>query len=162
VVLRHKWATLAIALIALLATAWPASRLGSEFMPTLDEGTLLYMPTSLPGMSVTRASELLQQQDRIIKSFPEVESVFGKAGRAQTATDPAPLEMSETVINLKPQDKWREGMTTDRLIAEMDAALEFPGVANSWTMPIKARTDMLATGIRTPVGIKVFGSNLAE
>jgi Cu(I)/Ag(I) efflux system membrane protein CusA/SilA len=130
-------------------------------MPTLNEGTLLYMPASLPGMSVTEASELLQQQDRIIKTFPEVESVFGKAGRALTATDPAPLEMFETVINLKPADQWREGMTTDKLIAEMDAALKFPGVANSWTMPIKARTDMLATGIRTPVGIKVFGRDLA-
>ncbi|KGM55918.1 cation transporter [Lysobacter arseniciresistens ZS79] len=162
VVLRHKLATIALALVALLATMWPASRLGSEFMPTLNEGTLLYMPASLPGMSVTKASELLQQQDRIIKTFPEVESVFGKAGRALTATDPAPLEMFETVINLKPEDQWREGMTTDKLIAEMDAALKFPGVANSWTMPIKARTDMLATGIRTPVGIKVFGSNLAE
>ena len=161
-VLRHKWPTLVIALAILLASAWPASRLGSEFMPTLNEGTLLYMPASLPGMSVTKAAELLQQQDRIIKSFPEVESVFGKAGRALTATDPAPLEMFETVINLKPEEQWREGMTIDKLIAEMDAALKFPGVANSWTMPIKARTDMLATGIRTPVGVKVFGNNLAE
>ncbi|MFZ1224505.1 MAG: CusA/CzcA family heavy metal efflux RND transporter [Dokdonella sp.] len=161
-VLRHKWPTLVIALAILLASAWPASRLGSEFMPTLNEGTLLYMPASLPGMSVTKAAELLQQQDRIIKSFPEVESVFGKAGRALTATDPAPLEMFETVINLKPEEQWREGMTTDTLIAEMDAALKFPGIANSWTMPIKARTDMLATGIRTPVGVKVFGNNLAE
>jgi len=161
-VLRHKWPTLVIALAILLASAWPASRLGSEFMPTLNEGTLLYMPASLPGMSVTKAAELLQQQDRIIKRFPEVESVFGKAGRALTATDPAPLEMFETVINLKPEEQWREGMTIDKLIAEMDAALKFPGVANSWTMPIKARTDMLATGIRTPVGVKVFGNNLAE
>lgn len=144
VVLRHRMATIAIALVALFASVWPASRLGSEFMPTLNEGTLLYMPASLPGMSVTKASELLQQQDRIIKGFPEVESVFGKAGRALTATDPAPLEMFETVINLKPEDQWRDGMTTDKLIAEMDAALKFPGVANSWTMPIKARTDMLA------------------
>ena len=162
VVLRHKWPTLVIAVVVLLASAWPASRLGSEFMPTLNEGTLLYMPASLPGMSVTKAAELLQQQDRIIKSFPEVASVFGKAGRALTATDPAPLEMFETVINLKPEEQWREGMTTDRLIAEMDEALKFPGIANSWTMPIKARTDMLATGIRTPVGVKVFGNNLAE
>ena len=162
VVLRHKLTTIAFALLVLLVTLWPASRLGSEFMPTLNEGTLLYMPASLPGMSVTKASELLQQQDRIIKGFPEVESVFGKAGRALTATDPAPLEMSETVINLKPEDQWRDGMTVDKLIAEMDAALKFPGVANSWTMPIKARTDMLATGIRTPVGIKVFGRDLTE
>ena len=162
VVLRHRMATVMFALVALFASLWPASRLGSEFMPTLNEGTLLYMPASLPGMSVTKASELLQQQDRIIKGFPEVESVFGKAGRALTATDPAPLEMFETVINLKPEDEWREGMTTDKLIAEMDEALKFPGVANSWTMPIKARTDMLATGIRTPVGIKLFGSNLEQ
>ncbi len=162
VVLRYRMATIAIALVALFASLWPASRLGSEFMPTLNEGTLLYMPTSLPGMSVTKASELLQQQDRIIKGFPEVESVFGKAGRALTATDPAPLEMFETTINLKPEDEWRDGMTTDKLIAEMDEALKFPGVANSWTMPIKARTDMLATGIRTPVGIKLFGTDLEQ
>lgn len=161
-VLRHRLATLVLAVVALLATLWPASRLGSEFMPTLNEGTLLYMPASLPAMSATKAAELLQQQNRIIRSFPEVESVFGKAGRANTATDPAPLEMFETVINLKPESEWREGMTVDKLIAEMDRALSFPGVANSWTMPIKARTDMLATGIRTPVGIKVFGRDLAQ
>jgi Cu(I)/Ag(I) efflux system membrane protein CusA/SilA len=161
-VLRFKGATLGVAVLVLLVSFWPASRLGSEFMPTLNEGTLLYMPLSLPGMSVTKAAELLQQQDRIIKSFPEVESVFGKAGRALTGTDPAPLEMSETVINLRPEDEWRDGMTVDKLIAEMDLALQFPGVANSWTMPIKARTDMLATGIRTPIGIKVFGADLAE
>ena len=137
-------------------------RLGSEFMPTLNEGTLFYMPASLPGMSVTKAAELLQTQNKIIKSFPEVASVYGKAGRAQTATDPAPLEMFETVINLKPQEEWRSGMDTDKLIAEMDKALQFPGVANSWTMPIKARIDMLSTGIRTPIGIKVFGKNLDE
>src|SRR5690606_6433995 len=144
VVLRYRMATIAIALVALFASLWPASRLGSEFMPALNEGTLLYMPASLPGMSVTKASELLRQQDRIIKGFPEVESVFGKAGRALTATDPAPLEMFETIINLKPEAQWREGMTVDKLIGEMDSALTFPGVANSWTMPIKARTDMLA------------------
>jgi Cu(I)/Ag(I) efflux system membrane protein CusA/SilA len=161
-VLRHKAATVGAALVVLAVSAWPASRLGSEFMPTLNEGTLLYMPSSLPGMSVTRAAELLQQQNRIIRSFPEVESVFGKAGRALTATDPAPLEMFETIINLKPEDQWREGMTTDKLIAEMDQALQFPGVANAWTMPIKARTDMLATGIRTRIGIKVFGTDLVE
>jgi Cu(I)/Ag(I) efflux system membrane protein CusA/SilA len=131
-------------------------------MPMLNEGTLLYMPASLPGMSVTKAAELLQTQNKIIKSFPEVESVYGKAGRAQTATDPAPLEMFETVINLKPQEQWRAGLDTEKLIAEMDKALQFPGVANSWTMPIKARIDMLSTGIRTPIGIKVFGKNLDE
>ena len=132
-----------------------------EFMPTLNEGTLLYMPSSLPGMSVTKAAEVLQTQDKIIKSFPEVASVWGKAGRANTATDPAPLEMFETVINLKPESEWRAGMTIDKLIAEMDGALQFPGISNAWTMPIKARLDMLSTGIRTPIGIKVFGSDLA-
>lgn len=161
-VLRHRVATLTVAGVLLLASLWPAARLGSEFMPTLNEGTLLYMPTTLPGLSVTQAGKLLQQQDRIIKTFPEVESVFGKAGRAQTATDPAPMEMFETTINLKPEDQWRPGMTVDKLIAEMDAALQFPGVANSWTMPIKARTDMLSTGFRTPVGIKVFGNSLEQ
>ena len=143
-------------------TLWPASQLGSEFMPTLNEGTLFYMPTTLPGISVTKAAELLQMQDRIIKSFPEVISVFGKAGRASTATDPAPTEMYETVINLKPKDEWRPGVTIDSLISEMDKALQFPGVSNAWTMPIKARIDMLSTGIRTPVGVKVFGTDLAE
>jgi Cu(I)/Ag(I) efflux system membrane protein CusA/SilA len=161
-VLFKKKLTITIALVMLAISIFPASRLGSEFMPTLNEGSLLYMPASLPGMSVTKAAELLQTQDKIIKSFPEVSSVFGKAGRAQTATDPAPLEMFETVINLKPEDQWRSGMTTDKLIAEMDKALQFPGVANSWTMPIKARIDMLSTGIRTPIGIKVFGKDLAE
>jgi len=161
-VMKRKKATIIAALLAIGLTLFPALRLGSEFMPTLNEGTLFYMPTSLPGMSVTKAAELLQTQDKIIKSFPEVASVYGKAGRAQTATDPAPLEMFETVINLRPQEDWRPGMTTDKLIAEMDKALQFPGVANSWTMPIKARIDMLSTGIRTPIGIKVFGKNLDE
>jgi copper/silver efflux system protein len=161
-VLRNKAVTIVAALAVSVATAWPAMRLGTEFMPTLNEGTLFYMPTSLPGMSVTKAAELVQVQDRIIKSFPEVESVLGKAGRASTATDPAPIEMFETVINLKPESAWRPGLTIDGLIAEMDRALQFPGVANSWTMPIRARIDMLSTGIRTPIGIKVFGSDLAE
>src|SRR5450756_2888913 len=161
-VMRRKKTTIVVALLAMGLTLYPVSRLGSEFMPTLNEGTLLFMPSSLPGMSVTKAAELLQTQDKIIKSFPEVASAYGKAGRAQTATDPAPLEMFETVINLKPQEEWRPGMTIDKLIAEMDKALQFPGVANSWTMPIKARIDMLSTGIRTPIGIKVFGKNLDE
>ena len=161
-VMRWKKMTIVLAVIALAVSVYPASRLGSEFMPTLNEGTLLYMPASLPGMSITKAAELMQTQDKIIKSFPEVESVFGKAGRANTATDPAPTEMFETVINLKPQAEWRPGMTTDTLIAELDKALQFPGVANAWTMPIKARTDMLSTGIRTPIGIKVFGKDLDE
>ncbi len=160
--LKYKTATILIALGVLLVSLWPASRLGSEFMPTLNEGTLFYMPTTLPGLSVTKAAELLQTQNKIIKTFPEVASVWGKAGRASTATDPAPTEMFETVINLKPEDQWRPGMTTDKLIAEMDKALQFPGVSNAWTMPIKARIDMLATGIRTPVGIKVYGTDLAE
>ncbi len=161
-VLKLRWPTIIAAVLVSIATIWPARQLGSEFMPTLNEGTIFYMPTSLPGMSVTKAAELVQLQDRIIKSFPEVESVIGKAGRAGSATDPAPLEMFETVINLKPESQWRAGMTTDKLIAEMDKALQFPGIANSWTMPIRARIDMLSTGIRTPVGIKVFGSNLTE
>jgi len=161
-VMRYKKVTVLLALLVLGATYYPASRLGSEFMPTLNEGSLLYMPASLPGMSITKAAELLQTQDKIIKSFPEVASVFGKAGRANTATDPAPTEMFETVINLKPESEWRPGLTVDALIAEMDKALQFPGVANSWTMPIKARIDMLSTGIRTPIGIKVFGKDLDE
>lgn len=159
-VLRFRLLTLVIAALALAAAVIPASRLGTEFMPNLNEGTLFYMPTTLPGISVTKSSELLQTQNRIIKSFPEVAQVWGKAGRAQTATDPAPTEMFETIINLKPPEEWRPGMTVDRLIAEMDAALQFPGVSNAWTMPIKARIDMLATGIRTPVGVKIFGPDL--
>ncbi|MBI5657999.1 MAG: efflux RND transporter permease subunit [Nitrosomonadales bacterium] len=159
-VMRWKKATIVAALVVLGVSLYPATRLGSEFMPTLNEGTLLYMPASLPAMSITKAAELLQTQDKIIKSFPEVASVYGKAGRAQTATDPAPPEMFETVINLKPEKEWRPGMTMDKLIAEMDKALQFPGMANSWTMPIKARLDMLATGIRTPIGIKVYGKDL--
>ena len=151
-----------IALAVLAGSVWPAMQLGSEFMPNLNEGTLFYMPMTLPGISVTKAAELVQTQDKIIKSFPEVASVWGKAGRAATATDPAPTEMVETVINLKPESEWRPGMTVDKLIAEMDKSLQFPGVSNAWTMPIKARIDMLSTGIRTPVGVKVFGKDLAE
>lgn len=161
-VMRWKKTTILIAAVVLGVTAFPASRLGTEFMPTLNEGTILYMPASLPAMSVTKAGELLQIQDRILKSFPEVASVAGKAGRALTATDPAPLEMFETVVNLKPESEWRPGMTMDKLIAEMDKAMQFPGVSNAWTMPIRARIDMLATGIRTPIGIKVFGKDLTE
>jgi len=160
--LRFRWGTILVALAVLLASLWPASRLGTEFMPTLNEGTLFYMPTTLPGLSITKAAELVHTQDKIIKSFPEVASVFGKAGRASTATDPAPTEMFETVINLKPENEWRSGITVDKLIAEMDKSLQFPGVSNAWTMPIKARIDMLSTGIRTPVGVKVFGKDLAE
>jgi Cu(I)/Ag(I) efflux system membrane protein CusA/SilA len=161
-ILNAKTLTIVLALAIIVVTFWPASQLGSEFMPSLNEGTLFYMPTTLPGISVTKAADLLQMQDRIIKSFPEVASVFGKAGRASTATDPAPTEMYETVINLKPKDEWRPGVTVDSLVAEMDKALQFPGVSNAWTMPIKARIDMLSTGIRTPVGVKVFGTDLGE
>jgi Cu(I)/Ag(I) efflux system membrane protein CusA/SilA len=161
-VMRWKKTTIVAAVLALGLSVYPASKLGSEFMPTLNEGTLFYMPASLPGMSITKAAELLQTQNKLIKSFPEVASVYGKAGRANTATDPAPVEMFETVINLKPESEWRLGMTTDKLIAELDKALQFPGVSNAWTMPIKARIDMLSTGIRTPIGIKVFGKDLGE
>ncbi|UWU17114.1 CusA/CzcA family heavy metal efflux RND transporter (plasmid) [Rhizobium sullae] len=161
-VLNVKTLTILAAVAILAATAWPVKHIGSEFMPNLDEGTLMYMPTTLPGISVTKAAELMQTQDRIIKSFPEVESVFGKAGRALTATDPAPTEMFETIITLKPKSQWRPGVTTDSLKQEMDAALQFPGVSNAWTMPIRARIDMLSTGIRTPVGVKVYGTDLGE
>jgi Cu(I)/Ag(I) efflux system membrane protein CusA/SilA len=161
-VMRWKKLTIAAAVVALGVSAYPAMQLGSEFMPVLNEGSLLFMPATLPSLSITKSAELLQTQDKILKRFPEVESVFGKAGRAATATDPAPLEMFETVINLKPEDQWRAGMTVDKLIAEMDKAVQIPGVSNAWTMPIKARIDMLATGIRTPIGIKVFGKDLTE
>ncbi len=161
-VLKAKTLTIFVALAILAGSAWPASKLGSEFMPNLNEGTLFYMPVTLPGLSITKAAELLQTQNKIIKTFPEVESVFGKAGRAATATDPAPTEMFETLINLKPEDQWRPGMTLDKLTSEMDKALQFPGVSNAWTQPIKARIDMLATGIRTVVGVKVIGKDLKE
>jgi Cu(I)/Ag(I) efflux system membrane protein CusA/SilA len=161
-VLRARLLVVGLAVVVLAVSVWPATRLGAEFMPNLDEGTLFFMPVTLPGLSITKAAELLQTQDKIIKWFPEVASVFGKAGRAATATDPAPLEMFETVINLKPKAQWRAGMTIDKLIAEMDSALQFPGISNAWTMPIKARIDMLATGIRTPVGIKLLGRDYAE
>src|SRR5215813_8702127 len=161
-VLNAKTPTIAVAVAMMVISIWPVTKLGTEFMPNLDEGTLLFMPTTLPGLSVTKSAELLQLQDRIIRSFPEVESVYGKAGRAQTATDPAPIEMFETIINLKPKDQWRSDVTLDGLIQEMDRALQFPGVSNAWTMPIKARIDMLSTGIRTPVGVKIIGKDLAE
>jgi Cu(I)/Ag(I) efflux system membrane protein CusA/SilA len=159
-VLRHPRITMLGALLLLIATAWPVSRLGSEFMPPLDEGDLLYMPTALPGLAIGKASEILQQTDRIIKGFPEVHRVFGKIGRAETATDPAPLEMVETTIQLKPRSEWRDGMTTEKLIEEMDAALRIPGMGNVWVQPIRNRIDMLATGIKSPVGIKIAGPDL--
>ena len=161
-VLRHRWPVIVGAVVTLVFTWVPWTRLGSEFMPPLQEGTILYMPTTLPGMSVARAREIMRQQDAILKSFPEVQHVWGKAGRAETATDPAGLDMFETTITLKPVSEWREGMTYDRLVAEMDSAVRIPGVTNAWTMPIIGRIDMLATGIRTPVGIKIFGPDLAE
>ncbi len=183
--LRWKYLVIGGAAAAVILTIPIYRRLGSEFMPPLDEGTLLYMPSTLPGLSVTEAQKLLQVQDRIIKSFPEVESVFGKAGRAETSTDPAPFSMMETIIVLKPHDQWRKAdtwysawapewarkllrritpdrITTEQLVNEMDAALKLPGVANSWTMPVKGRIDMLTTGVRTPVGIKVYGADLNE
>jgi len=159
-VLRHRIATL-VAAAALMASTVPVvMRLGSEFMPPLYEGSLLYMPIALPGASVQTAQQALTMQDKLIRQIPEVESVFGKAGRSLSATDPAPLEMFETIINLKPESEWRPGMTQETLEAELDATVRLPGIANAWTMPIKARTDMLSTGIRTPVGVKVFGPAL--
>ncbi len=160
--LRFKKTVIFLALIIMALTAYPYLKLGTEFMPPLYEGSLFYMPVTVPGASITEVSSLLQMQDRLLKNIPEVDQVFGKAGRAETATDPAPLEMFETVINLKPESEWREGMTVDRLKNEMNDVLTIPGVANSFTMPIKARIDMLSTGIRTPVGIKIMGSNLRE
>ncbi len=159
-VLRFKFVTIGAALLLLLATAWPLSRLGSEFMPPLNEGDILYMPTTDPGLSITKARELVQQTDRILMTFPEVAHVLGKVGRAETATDPAPLSMMETTITLKPEEEWRPGMTMDKLIEEMDDAIQFPGLTNAWTMPIKTRIDMLSTGIKTPIGVKVMGPDL--
>ena len=143
-----------------LMTVVPFPQLGSEFMPPLDEGDLLYMPTTLPGISPQKAKEILQQTDRILASFPEVAGVFGKIGRADTATDPAPLTMIETTIRLKPRDQWRPGVTRADLVREMDRAIQIPGLTNAWTMPIKTRIDMLATGIKTPVGVKIAGPDL--
>jgi Cu(I)/Ag(I) efflux system membrane protein CusA/SilA len=159
-VLNNRWPVVSGALAIVLLSWIPYSRIGGEFMPPLDEGSLLYMPTTLPGISVQRALETIQFQDSVLAGFPEVENVFGKAGRANTATDPAPLSMFETTITLRPKEEWRPGMTMDRLIAELDRAIQVPGITNSWTMPIKGRIDMLATGIRTPVGVKIFGPDL--
>ncbi len=160
-VLAYPRATLALAALVLVATVWPLSRLGSEFMPPLEEGDLLYMPSALPGLSPQKASELLQLTDRIIRSFPEVASVHGKAGRAETATDPAPLEMLETVVQLKPRSEWRPGMTMEKLIEELDAAVHLPGLRNVWVQPIRNRIDMLTTGVKSPVAVKVAGADLA-
>jgi Cu(I)/Ag(I) efflux system membrane protein CusA/SilA len=161
-VLRWPKATLVVAALVAAATIIPISKLGGEFLPPLDEGDLLYMPSALPGLSAAKAGELLQQTDRLIRTLPEVETVYGKAGRAETATDPAPLEMFETTIRFKPKSQWRPGMTTDKLIDELDAIVKVPGLSNVWVPPIRNRIDMLATGIKSPVGIKVAGTNLAE
>ena len=161
-VLRHRWGVIVAALVVVILSWIPWQRIGGEFMPRLDEGTILYMPTTLPGVSVARAREILRIQDSLLKTFPEVASVWGKAGRATTATDPAGLDMFETTIMLKPEEDWRPGMTYDGLVASMDSVVRLPGVTNAWTMPIQGRNDMLATGIRTPVGIKVFGPDLGE
>ncbi|HEY8023452.1 MAG TPA: efflux RND transporter permease subunit [Burkholderiaceae bacterium] len=161
-VLRFPKMTLAVAALVALMTIWPMSRLGGEFMPPLDEGDLLYMPSALPGIGAGKAGQLLQQTDRLIKTVPEVQSVFGKAGRAESATDPAPLEMFETTIQFKPRDQWRPGMTTDKLIEELDRIVKVPGLSNIWVPPIRNRIDMLATGIKSPVGVKVAGTDLHE
>ncbi|TCS11901.1 efflux RND transporter permease subunit [Caulobacter sp. BK020] len=161
-VLARPRLTLAVAAVALLTTAWPLSRLGGEFMPPMDEGDLLYMPSALPGLSTAKASALLQQTDRLIKTVPEVESVFGKAGRAESATDPAPLEMFETTLRLKPRDQWRPGMTPDKLVAELDRTVRVPGLTNVWVPPIRNRIDMLATGVKSPIGVKVSGADLTQ
>ena len=160
-VLRHPWPVFALVALVLLSTLWPLNKIGSEFMPPLDEGDLMYMPTTYSGISIGKARELLQQTDKLIATVPEVERVFGKVGRAETATDPAPLTMIETFIQLKPRSEWREGMTTEGLKQELDSLVRFPGLTNAWVMPIKTRIDMLATGIKTPVGIKVAGPDLA-
>ena len=160
IVLRFRKITIGIALLILIATIFPLRNIGSEFMPPLYEGDLLYMPTTDPGISITKARELLQQTDKILMQFPEVRHAFGKIGRAETATDPAPLSMIETTITLKPENEWRSGMTPEKLIDEMNNALQFPGLTNTWTMPIKTRLDMLSTGIKTPVGIKLMGDDL--
>jgi Cu(I)/Ag(I) efflux system membrane protein CusA/SilA len=162
VVLRRPKATLVAAGVIALLTIWPMSRLGGEFMPPLDEGDLLYMPSALPGIGAGKVAQLLQQTDRLIKTVPEVQSVFGKAGRAESATDPAPLEMFETTIQFKPRDQWRPGMTTDKLVEELDRIVKVPGLSNIWVPPIRNRIDMLATGIKSPVGVKVAGASLRE
>ncbi len=158
--LRRPWVIVSGAAVVLAATVFPWQRLGSEFMPLLHEGSILFMPTTVPGVSIAQAREIMRYQDSVLASFPEVETVLGKAGRAQTATDPAPLDMFETTVTLRPPEEWRKGVTYDRLLAEMDRAVSLPGVTNAWTMPIKGRIDMLATGVRTAVGIKIFGPDL--
>jgi len=161
-VLKKPRTVLVLALAVFATTAWPLSRLGGEFIPPLDEGDLLYMPSALPGISAAKAAELLQQTDRLIRTVPEVKTVFGKAGRAESATDPAPLEMFETTIQLKPRDEWRPGMTPEKLVEELDRTVKVPGLANVWVPPIRNRIDMLATGVKSPIGVKVSGTDLAQ
>lgn len=161
-VLDHPKTTIAVAVLILATTLWPMSRLGGEFLPPIDEGDLLYMPSALPGLSAQKAAQLLQQTDRMIRTVPEVETVFGKAGRAESATDPAPLEMFETTIRFKPREQWRAGMTPEKLIDELDRAVQVPGLTNIWIPPIRNRIDMLATGIKSPIGVKIAGANLEE
>ena len=161
-VLRRPRTTIVVALALLAASLWPLRHIGGEFMPPLDEGDLLYMPSALPGLSAGKAAQLLQQTDRLIKTVPEVASVFGKAGRAETATDPAPLEMFETTIRFKPREQWRAGMTPEALMQELDRVVKVPGLSNLWVPPIRNRIDMLATGIKSPVGVKVAGADLAR
>src|SRR5206468_12807918 len=159
-VLGFPKTTLAAALVILGISAYPATHIGGEFMPPLDEGDLLYMPSALPGISAGKAAELLQQTNRLIKTVPEVLSVFGKAGRAETATDPAPLEMFETTIQFKPRSEWRAGMTPEKLVQELDQVVQVPGLTNIWVPPIRNRIDMLATGIKSPIGVKIAGADL--
>ncbi|MFL1585963.1 efflux RND transporter permease subunit [Stutzerimonas stutzeri] len=161
-VLAHPKSTIVVALLVLATTLWPVSRLGGEFLPPMDEGDLLYMPSALPGLSAQKAVQLLQQTDRMIRTVPEVETVFGKAGRAESATDPAPLEMFETTIRFKPREQWRAGMTPEKLVEELDRAVQVPGLTNIWIPPIRNRIDMLATGIKSPIGVKIAGANLEE
>ncbi|HCH76782.1 cation transporter [Stutzerimonas stutzeri] len=161
-VLDHPKSTIAVAVLILATTLWPMSRLGGEFLPPMDEGDLLYMPSALPGLSAQKAAQLLQQTDRMIRTAPEVETVFGKAGRAESATDPAPLEMFETTIRFKPREQWRAGMTPEKLVDELDRAVQVPGLTNIWIPPIRNRIDMLATGIKSPIGVKIAGANLEE
>ena len=158
---KLPWLVIAISMLLMGSAIWPLSQLGSEFMPPLDEGDWMYMPTMRPGLPIGEASQLLQQTDRLIKTIPEVESVFGKIGRAETATDPAPLTMIETLIRFKPESEWREGMTIESIRNEIQQTVQLPGVTNVWVMPIKTRIDMLATGIKTPVGIKIGGADLS-
>src|SRR5690606_14345691 len=157
---RRPWAVVVGSVVVLAITVLPWRKLGSEFMPTLHEGAILFMPTTVPGVSIAQANEIMRYQDSVLASFPEVQTVLGKAGRAETATDPAPLDMYETTITLRPESEWRPGVTYDGLLAEMDSAVRLAGVTNAWTMPIKGRIDMLATGIRTAVGVKIFGPDL--